>query len=526
MSVMRAHRSAALLTGAVLLAGSSAASHTPAVAVQVLRSTQDLRTPVAAPVLVPVDLPGDRPGDLPGEPPASSRTTDPGSSGTPGASSPEDSSAPPESVTPIASGQPTGTEAPSDALGAPLDPDEVSSVLAPLLAGGALGSGPSPARVIDVATGDVLYAAADKPTVPASTMKVVTAACVLATLGPDDVLRTRAVLVNPDAAAPRVVLIGAGDPSLTSTTQEVGGPGTSVRPASLELLARATARELALRGITRVRVGFDDSLFTGPALHPTWDPSMPSLGIVAPVSALQVDQGRRTPNGVSRVPDPAARAGEIFAEQLAAAGLVVRGEPTRREVAGAGATLAAVESPALGVLVERMLSTSDNDYAEVLGRLAAAGAGEPASFAGLARTAPAVLADLGIDITGATFADASGLSRSDRLTPDLLTDLLVTPAPGFGSLPSGLPVAGATGSLGARFRAGDQEAAAGLARAKTGTLTGVTGLAGYLSRPDGRLLAFAFIDGSTPGGAFAARDAMDLALAALVECDCAAAQAL
>jgi D-alanyl-D-alanine carboxypeptidase/D-alanyl-D-alanine-endopeptidase (penicillin-binding protein 4) len=59
-------------------------------------------------------------------------------------------------------------------------------------------------------------------------------------------------------------------------------------------------------------------------------------------------------------------------------------------------------------------------------------------------------------------------------------------------------------------------------RAKTGTLTGVGALAGYASRPDGRLLALAFVDGSTPGGALAARAAFDRAAAALVSCDCAA----
>ncbi|MGB7979881.1 MAG: D-alanyl-D-alanine carboxypeptidase/D-alanyl-D-alanine-endopeptidase [Candidatus Nanopelagicales bacterium] len=518
MSAMRARRSAALVLGVAVVAGPWAASTTrtsvQAVAgvapsadtVHDVRAGEDSRTPVADPVLVPVELPARQLGTVPTaepSPPVGTSTA---------------------VATPVASGTATAP-ASSTALGAPLDPDEVSAVLAPLLGGGALGAGPTPARVVDVATGEVLYDAADEPTVPASTMKVVTAASALRGLGPDAVLRTRAVLVNPDAEAPRVVLVGAGDPSLTSSAREVGGSGTSVRPASLRELSDATARALAVRGITRVRVGFDDSLFTGPALHPTWDPSFPRLGIVAPVSALQVDQGRRTPNGLGRVPDPAARAGAVFAEHLAAAGLVVRGDPRRRELGGAGTTLAAVESPTLGVLVERMLATSDNDYAEVLGRLAAASAGEPASFVGVARTARAVLGDLGIDTVGAEFADASGLSRSDRLTPELLTDLLVTRAPGFGSLHSGLPVAGATGSLRTRFRTGDQRPAAGLARAKTGTLTAVTGLAGYLSRPDARLLAFAFVDGSTSGAAFAARAAMDRALAAVVECECASAPA-
>jgi D-alanyl-D-alanine carboxypeptidase/D-alanyl-D-alanine-endopeptidase (penicillin-binding protein 4) len=223
------------------------------------------------------------------------------------------------------------------------------------------------------------------------------------------------------------------------------------------------------------------------------------------------------------VPDPAARAGQVFAEQLSAAGVAVRGGPKEVEVPDGAETLASVESPPVGVLVERMLSVSDNDYAEILGRVGAAAAGEPASFAGVSDRAAQVLRDLGADSEGARFADASGLSRRNRLAPSTLTNLLAATSAGYGSMHSGLPVAGATGSLAARFRPSDQRPARGVVRAKTGTLTGVGSLAGYVSRPDGRLLALAFVDGSTPGGALAARAAFDRAAAALVSCDCTAA---
>ena len=145
-----------------------------------------------------------------------------------------------------------------------------------------------------------------------------------------------------------------------------------------------------------MKVGYDASLFTGPAVHPSWASSFPAAGIVAPVSALVVDQGRRTPQGVSRVADPAAQAARVFADRLTAAGVTVRGEPKE---AGGPATLprrsAYVESPPVGVLVERMLATSDNDYAEILGRLGAAASGEPASFVGVADRAAQVLTDVG-----------------------------------------------------------------------------------------------------------------------------------
>ena len=227
---------------------------------------------------------------------------------------------------------------------------------------------------------------------------------------------------------------------------------------------------------------------------------------------------------MSRVADPAAEAGREFAEQLAAAGVSVRGALKELTTPDEAATLAYVESPTVGVLVERMLATSDNDYAEILGRLAAAASGEPASFAGVADHAAQVLDELGVDDAGARFADASGLSRGNRLAPSTLTDLLAVTSAGFGSIHSGLAGGrGRPGSLAARFRTSDQRPARGVVRAKTGTLTGVGALAGYASRPDGRLLAFGFVDGSTPGGALAARAALDRAAAALVTCDCAAA---
>lgn len=427
----------------------------------------------------------------------------------------------PPVLVPLVSGSPAGGS--GSGVGTPLDPQEVADVLAPMLGGGALGPGRTPAAVVDVATGQGLFSAADRATVPASTLKLATAVSALDGLGPDAVLTTRTVILDPDARTPRVVVIGAGDASLRSRGTRVGGAGTSLTPASMQQLAEATARALSIRGITTIRTGFDDSLFTGPALHPSWSRSFPGAGVVAPVSALQVDQGRRSPGGVARVSDPAEDAARTFAAQLEAAGVTVRGSPTRVRAREDSVALAAVESPTIAVLVERMVATSDNDLAESLGRLGALAAGMPASFAGVSERTLQLLDELGVPRTGARVLDASGLSRRNRLAPGTLTDLLgVVARGGFGPVSSGLPVAGATGSLRLRFTGPGQRAGLGLVRAKTGTLTGVAGLAGYVSRPDGRLLAFAFLDGSVTGGTLGARSVLDRAAAALASCDCAA----
>jgi D-alanyl-D-alanine carboxypeptidase/D-alanyl-D-alanine-endopeptidase (penicillin-binding protein 4) len=240
------------------------------------------------------------------------------------------------------------------------------------------------------------------------------------------------------------------------------------------------------------------------------------------VSALQVDQGRLTPKGLPRVTDPAARAAEVFAEQLEEAGLAVGGRIRQVRERPGSVGLAAVASPTIGVLVERMLATSDNDYAEALARLGAAASGGEASFEGVAARGGAVLAALGVAAEGDRVVDGSGLSRDNALTPSALTGLLRATPDAFGIVSSGLAVAGATGSLRARYDTSATEAARGVVRAKTGTLTGVVGLAGYASRPDGRLLVFAILDESVPGGAIGGRSAVDRALAALIGCACEA----
>ena len=279
-------------------------------------------------------------------------------------------------------------------------------------------------------------------------------------------------------------------------------------------LARLTAAALRERGVRTVRLGYDDGLFTGPTASPSWEPDYLPDQVVAPISALWVDGGR-PPWGYGRVDRPGGvRRGRLRGG--AAPDRHHRARPGRpaRPAPRAATELAAVTSAPLAEIVEHVLDVSDNEAAEVLAHhvgLAVEGEG---SFAGARRGVAATLAGLGVDLgVGPRCTTAAGLSRRSRIRPTTLVDVLRVAAsaehPELRAVISGLPVAGFTGSLELRFSAGEADGR-GLVRAKTGTLTGVSGLAGLVTgrrRPDPGLRRR-----GRPGRAarhLAARDALD-----------------
>ncbi len=405
-------------------------------------------------------------------------------------------------------------------------PRGLDDVLAPLFADPALGSLHTGA-VLDAATGRQLFARkADTPSLPASTTKIATSVAVLETRGADYRIPT---VVVPGARPGTIVLVGGGDPTLTAAPASPHADPDAT-PASLAALADATARSLRERGEKKVGLEYDTSLYTGPRIHP--------IGVndnIAPVTALMADEGRIDPHSTENAPryaDPAGSAAHAFADLLRSRGVSVAAVRPGRAPQGREAQIAEVDSMPVSALVERMLTHSDNDIAEALARQVALGTGHPVSFAGAGAAIRSVLARLHLPLAGTSFNDGSGLDHADRLTAALLTRLLVTAAspahPELRPVLSGLPVAGFTGTLSDRFRSseddharagGDPAGAAGLVRAKTGTLTGVNTLAGIVVDADGRMLVFAFLASGT-GGPYAAEAALDRLAEAVTNCGC------
>ena len=105
----------------------------------------------------------------------------------------------------------------------------------------------------------------------------------------------------------------------------------------------------------------------------------------------------------------------------------------------------------------------------------------------------------GINLQSAVLTDGSGLSRDDLLTPQQTVELLRflhNRFPLAYEYIAALPIAGYDGTLRRRFRKPTQQ---GLLRAKTGTMTGVISLSGYLYTANAHTLAFAIFINKKPG---------------------------
>jgi D-alanyl-D-alanine carboxypeptidase/D-alanyl-D-alanine-endopeptidase (penicillin-binding protein 4) len=369
------------------------------------------------------------------------------------------------------------------------------------------------ATVLDVETGAVLLdRGAHTPVTPASAAKLATAVALLSVVEPEQRLTTKVVA---GAGTGEVVLVGGGDATLSAAP---AGTPTAYEGAPRIATLAAAVRKAGVPAVTRVLV--DSSLFEGPGLAPGWDPVDIAGGYITPISATMVDAGRQA--GLrARATDPDLAAGRALAAALGAPNAPV----TRGRATPGSRRLAEVASQPVPRLVEQMLLASDNVLAETLARQVAIAEGGPASFAGAAAATRAVLARMELPTGEDGLVDGSGLSLRNRLTPALLAGLLRRAAgpddPRLHALVPALPVSGYLGTLDDRFLTGPAAVAAGQVRAKTGTLNGISSLAGLVRGADGRLLAFAVVADRVPAaGQLGAEAALDLVAARLAACGC------
>ena len=141
-----------------------------------------------------------------------------------------------------------------------------------------------------------------------------------------------------------------------------------------------------------------------------------------------------------------------------------------------------------------MLKDSDNLYAEsVFYQIAASQGVRPAKAAHARQIEKRILSKAGVQNVQYRIADGSGLSLYNYVTPELLTRLLIYAYRNtniFMHLYPSLPVSGQDGTLKKRMT---EPVTNGRVKAKTGTLSGISSLAGYLTAANNHVLAFCII---------------------------------
>lgn len=350
---------------------------------------------------------------------------------------------------------------------------------------------PSSSCLMVVEAGHVLYERnPDTPVLPASTIKLLTAQAVLAHVPVGTRFHTPVLAASPPQGGTisgDLWLVGTGDPTLVTGDYLASKTRKPAVSTSLESLAD----RVVAAGVRRVtgRVLADDSRFDQVRAVPSWPTHYLAEGESGALSALMVNDGLATwePTEVAH-PDAAQRAGELLVELLRQRGVQIDGG-AGRAVAPAGlVALAGVDSATVGELVADMLRESDNTSAELLLKeLGRRVAGQPSTEAGAA-VALDTLRRQGLPVDGTRMVDGSGLSRENRVTCRLLAALLAK-LPAGSPTDAGLAVAGSTGTLWKRLV---DQPAAGRVRAKTGSISGVMGLAGYAAAPNGAKRTFVF----------------------------------
>ncbi len=301
---------------------------------------------------------------------------------------------------------------------------------------------------------------------PASTMKVVTAISALHTLGTDYNYSTRLLRTDGEAAK--------GDSIVRGNIEIRAGFDPLLSKDDLKSLVAALAAE----GVRRIEgdivadVSLKDTLAKGWGW--CWDDDD------APLDALTM--------GGKDIFETS------FRQLLADSGIVCLGTFRKGRLTPGGRTVASVERTIDAVLLP-MMKKSDNLAAESMFYHMAAHSGKP--YAGRREAVKAIEAlvkKMGLNPAHYQFADGSGLSLYNYVTPELLVRLLAfaynDEALRRHLLPA-LPIAGEDGTLVRRLRG---TKAQGNVRAKTGTVEGVSTLAGYCTAPNGHTLCFAIMN--------------------------------
>lgn len=299
---------------------------------------------------------------------------------------------------------------------------------------------------------------------PASTMKLVTAITALDQLGPQYDFQTSVYYtgqIKGHTLVGNIYCVGGFDPTLT--IGDVTDMALSVQQLGIDSIAGKLVADRTMKEQVDYGEGW------------CWDDENPLL------TALSI--GRKDIFLTT------------FAEEVARQGINLENVKLVEGRMPANARHLTTIRHNISLVLDRMMKKSDNFYAEAVFYQTAASVRRPLAKAsdatGVTRK---LLKRLGLDAGSYRLADGSGLSLYNYISAELLCTLLKhawrTPKI-HEALWVSLPIAGVDGTLEKRMTKGPAD---GNVRAKTGTLTGISSLAGYCRAANGHQLCFSIIN--------------------------------
>lgn len=302
--------------------------------------------------------------------------------------------------------------------------------------------------------------------IPASTTKVASTYALLKLLKPETTLETE-VWGDLQAGVVRgpLILKGGGDPRLTNERIWM------------------MAQELKARGVQRIEGGIvlDQSAFDGQRYGDGW--ANTTSDATPPILPLSVNFNRAESGRISHDPEPLAR--ETVARILGEAGLPVAGGST---TGGAPQKLLALASPPLRELVGDINKWSNNFMVEMLVKRLGEGRWQP----GVARIQDFYAKELHLGPDQLNLTDGSGLSKDNRCSASALGAILRAGWRDFEVGPEFVDSLKIIGGEPWALRVKDPDLARRV-RCKTGYLSGVHTVCGYLQTTSGKVRVFAIL---------------------------------
>ena len=318
--------------------------------------------------------------------------------------------------------------------------------------------------VYDLSADSILYNYGGRQTLrPASTMKLLTSVTALDVLGSSYDYRTYLYYkgtIADGVLTGDVWLVGGMDPLFDDTDMRI--MAETLHRVGIDSISGRIVRDVSFKEEALLGEGW------------CWDDDNPQL----------------SPLLVSRKDEFADR----FKEELQKCGIAVNA-PITTDRLPKDVLLICSRSHRLSEVLEPMMKESDNLYAEsMFFQLAATVGKRPATAAHARQVIKTTVTKAGVTGIPYRIADGSGLSLYNYVTPELMVRLLryaYLKRDIMAALYPALPVAGVDGTLKKRMKGGPAQ---GNVHAKTGTLSGVSSLAGYCRAANQHLLAFCIIN--------------------------------